>query len=112
MNDLRACASCARHVRTDVATCPFCWAVQHEALELGPISTAPPWLPHRGQVFRHARLGVAVGTGLLATSLGSCSASSSPAPAYGAPPTHEVDGPCGEIETGIEGLCPDFNLDR
>jgi hypothetical protein len=87
---LRACPSCARHVRVSEKTCPFCGGPLAEAFRAAPAPRAPGARLTRAALF-------AFGTGVLAVAPG-CSSSSATGggdagtdagqgePAYGGPP--------------------------
>jgi hypothetical protein len=79
---LRACASCARHIRVSEEACPFCGNALGESFRAAPAPQAPAGRLTRAALF-------ALGTGTLALT-SACSSSPAPAPSDDAGQTHGV----------------------
>lgn len=97
---LVACPSCARHVRVNEATCPFCASVVPNALRRAEPRRAPA-----ERLSRAALYAFGVGTLTVATA-GACSSSPQSQPFYGAAPFDagqdgdEQDGTGGRVYGG------------
>lgn len=76
---LSLCATCARHVRTEERTCPFCRA-PHEPKDL-PVPARPP---------RGSRAALVFGALAVSASAAACS-KETVAQVYGAPPPRALD---------------------
>jgi hypothetical protein len=77
---LRACVSCARHVRVSEVACPFCGSALGESFRAAPAPQAPAGRLTRAALF-------ALGSATLALTQ-ACSSSSTPAPSDDAGQTH------------------------
>jgi hypothetical protein len=76
---LAGCPACARHVRVDEASCPFCGTSLPEAFHVRPVPRAPPGRLSRAALYA---LGAA---GTVSASI-ACGSTPTPSPPYGAPP--------------------------
>ena len=86
---LRACSTCARHIRVSEEACPFCGSTLEESFRAAPPPQAPGARLTRAALF-------ALGTGAVALSPACSSSSSAPAPSDDAGPSHGV------LDSGIQ----------
>jgi len=90
---LRACPSCARHVRVSEASCPFCATALSDAFRATPPAQPPGVRLTRAALF-------AFGTGTLAVAAGGCSDGTTATPFYGASPI-EVTSDAGDAGPSV-----------